>query len=90
MALRCAVALPLHQPLEVSVFVFSSTDEALALHAALPLADTVVTLPPAHLEIMSNRTTYNVNIKIVSETAVQIFLRAQARTVKISPLNNPK
>jgi hypothetical protein len=30
---------------------------------------------------MSNRTTYTVNIKIVSESAMQIFLRAQARTV---------
>jgi hypothetical protein len=34
-----------------SVFVFSSTEKALPLLTPLPLADTVVTLPLAHLRI---------------------------------------
>lgn len=38
MALRCAVALPLHRPLEASMF--SSTEEALPLRTPLPPPDT--------------------------------------------------
>lgn len=65
--------------------MFSGTEEGLPLRSPLPLPDTAVTLPLANLEIRSNRTTYTMNIKMVSETEVQIFLRAQTRTVKISP-----
>jgi hypothetical protein len=53
MALRCAEALPLHQPLEVSVLKFPCLvvqRKLLPYGAALPLADTAaaITLPLVH------------------------------------------